>query len=304
MVYYRKSDNGVRWHTNTSGANGAFLAMQADGNAVVYFDPPCPKPPKGQVQYCKPDQNRMAVWYSSTSGSPGAYVAAQNDGNLVVYAAGGQPIWNIGADPVKLLTDPTQAGDLVGRDMESNLPYAYLGHIGFYDGANVYEVLNDGQPNAAAYNPLSAFKARGPGAKYWGTAAANIPLYFVRGCYSDYCSDALSAWAMLDVRMSMAYRAFQIKVLGADYTYLTQYTRASPRSPGKSSVTRGLYRCDTFVLDLLSDHGNIVNTAGYPINTVAPAESPLGRWLTFKRDVIWGVTTPLTIFNKMKSFAG
>lgn len=304
LVFYRNSDGGVRWHSNTYGAFGAFLVMQTDGNAVAYFDPPCPKPPKGQVQYCKPDIGRLAIWYSATSGNPGAYMSAQDNGDLVVVAANGRPLWGLGGDPVKQLADPSKLGDLVGREMEHDRPYAYLGHIGFYDGGGIYEVLNDGALNAAAYNTLVAFKARAPGAKYWGGASPNIPEYYVSGCWADVCGNNGYGYQTVTGRVGMAHRGFQILVLGADYTYLAPYERALPKTPN-SRAARGTYRCDTFVLDVMTDNGVISDKDGRSINVTAlPAQSPYRRWNEFMVGVRSGVITPKTIFEKMREFKG
>jgi murein DD-endopeptidase MepM/ murein hydrolase activator NlpD len=53
-----------------------FLAMQADGNLVLYG-------PGGKPR-----------WASNTAGSGGTRVAMQGDGNLVVYTAADKPVWS------------------------------------------------------------------------------------------------------------------------------------------------------------------------------------------------------------------
>ena len=59
--------------------NGQYrLAMQADGNLVLYWE-------------------GHPLWASSTAGHPGAFLAMQADGNLVVYE-GNRPIWSSGTD--------------------------------------------------------------------------------------------------------------------------------------------------------------------------------------------------------------
>lgn len=134
LVYYRTSDWSARWHISTQNRGGHLAVMQRDGNFVVY------------------DIYWNALWHTGTYGRPGAYIAAQTDGNLVIYQ-NGQPLWNIGVDT--MVQDPKYRADVVGRNMENNMPYAWLGHIGLYDGlGGVYEVLNDGKPNAVAYNTL------------------------------------------------------------------------------------------------------------------------------------------------------
>lgn len=60
-----------------SPGGGAFVAMQTDGNLVVYV--------AGQ-----------AVWSSGTAGNTGAWMAVQGDGNVVVYCGSNQPLWYSG----------------------------------------------------------------------------------------------------------------------------------------------------------------------------------------------------------------
>jgi hypothetical protein len=60
-------------------SNGRYqLAMQADGNLVLYGD-------------------GHPLWASNTAGHPGAFLTMQGDGNLVIYQ-GHRPIWSSGTD--------------------------------------------------------------------------------------------------------------------------------------------------------------------------------------------------------------
>ena len=67
------ADGRALWHTSTNGQATTQLAMQGDGNLVLYG-------PFG------------ALWSSETSGFPGAYLGVQDDGNAVIYD-GGYAIW-------------------------------------------------------------------------------------------------------------------------------------------------------------------------------------------------------------------
>lgn len=281
LVYYRTSDWSARWHTSTQNRGGHLAVMQRDGNFVVY------------------DIYWNALWHTGTYGRPGAYIAAQTDGNLVIYQ-NGQPLWNIGVDTV--VQDPKYRADVVGRNMENNMPYAWLGHIGLYDGlGGVYEVLNDGKPNAVAYNTLINFKQRAYNG-YWGAAAPKIPDYFVTGCFADYCGS--SSYKTVDARFAMALRAFQILAIGAEYTHLAQYTPATPRYPDRST-RQGTYRCDTYILNIFNAYeANITDAYGTPINIPAlPLNHPIRRWINFTME-LRTVITPLSIFNKLKAYAG
>jgi hypothetical protein len=115
--------------------------MQGDGNAVTYYDPPALPAQKGEPVYYKEPPARYATWYSATSGNAGAYLKPQDDGNLVVVAANGQTIWSIGADPDLNKPEPKRAGDVVGRELVGWL--AAPGHVGYFNGTNVYQVMNE-----------------------------------------------------------------------------------------------------------------------------------------------------------------
>lgn len=65
------------WAANTYGSQANFLAMQTDGNLVLY------------------GPNYSVVWASGTSGHPGAHLVMQSDGNLVIYD-GWTAIWSTG----------------------------------------------------------------------------------------------------------------------------------------------------------------------------------------------------------------
>ncbi|MDR6854170.1 hypothetical protein [Variovorax guangxiensis] len=278
-MYYRTSDWSARWSTSTQNRGGQLAVMQRDGNFVVY------------------DQFWNALWNSATQGRPGAYIAAQTDGNLVIYQ-NGQALWNIGVD----VPDPVNMGDAVGRAMESSMPYAFLGHIGFFDQLGIYEVLNDGKANAVAYNTLANFKQRAYNG-YWGAASPNIPNYLVTGCFADYCNQA--SYQTVHGRYGMMLHAFQILAIGADYTHLAQFDPATPRYPNQG-VRRGTYRCDTYLLDIYNAfETNVTDAYGTPLNLMAlPVSHPVRRWLDFTRELRITTRTPLNIFNKLKNYRG
>lgn len=283
LVYYNTSTSNwkFRWATFTQN-RGHLAVMQEDGNFVVY------------------DLNWNAVWQTSTNGHPGAFIAAQSDGNLVVYQ-NGVPYWNIGAD-VPAVEDPKNQADAVGRNMENNMPYSSLGHIGLYDGrGGVYEVLNDGKPNAVAFNTLDNFKQRSNNG-YWGGASPAIPDFYGIGCFNDYCGD--SGYQVVHARWGMVLRAFQILAIGAEYTYFVQSRVALPRTPN-SSVQQGRYRCDTYLLDIYrASYLNPTNAAGNPINILSSEYAHVERWYKFTIENLQLLVTPRTIFDKLKNYAG
>jgi YD repeat-containing protein len=67
----------VLWHAGTYGTHADFLAMQTDGNLVLY------------------GPNYSVIWTSGTGGHPGARLVMQSDGNLVIFD-GATPIWSTG----------------------------------------------------------------------------------------------------------------------------------------------------------------------------------------------------------------
>lgn len=73
VVLYR----GARalWHTSTHGRSTETLAMQPDGNLVLYA--PGARP----------------VWNSGTHRFAGSVLAVQDDGNVVIYAPGARPVF-------------------------------------------------------------------------------------------------------------------------------------------------------------------------------------------------------------------
>lgn len=65
------------WATSTNGKGGTKAVMQTDGDFVVL------------------DSSAKVLWHSNTAGHAGAHVAVQGDGNLVVYD-GTTPVWDAG----------------------------------------------------------------------------------------------------------------------------------------------------------------------------------------------------------------
>jgi hypothetical protein len=78
LVLYTKAGTAL-WDTDTVGTGAAVATMQDDGNFVVYTS------------------GGTAVWNSQTEGSGcGTFLAVQTDGNLVLYDGSGTAIWATG----------------------------------------------------------------------------------------------------------------------------------------------------------------------------------------------------------------
>lgn len=301
LVYYRVADGAVRWNTGTSNLPGGFLVMQGDGNAVTYYDPPPLPVQKGEPVYYKEPPARYATWYSATSGNAGAFLKPQDDGNLVVVAANGQAIWGIGPDPDLNKPEPKQAGDVVGRELVGWL--AAPGHVGYFDGTNIYQVMNE--LLVVQYVTLDNFKstvrAQGPNA-YWGAGYPNIPDFYVKGCFEPDCTNKPAE--VLASRRAMNARALQIYRLGAVYTPQIDTVPALPKSES-SPYQKGKYRCDTFVLDIYNifTAGGEVDRKGTPIQIASP-DSPYARWNSFRKNTLTAVIIPAVVFQLLKNFGG
>ncbi len=70
--------NVPAWATATNRSGGFRAVMQGDGNFVVY------------------DRGNRALWHTQTHGNAGARLVLQDDGNLVVYSSAGRALWNAG----------------------------------------------------------------------------------------------------------------------------------------------------------------------------------------------------------------
>jgi hypothetical protein len=279
LVMYRTSDMKVRWHTVTAGSSGNWAVMQTDGNFVLYNSSNQPK------------------WHSNTAGNPNSYLVVQDDGNLVIYTSANRSIWNIGADVVSTSGDPTQAGDVTGRDL--SIPgMSWAGHIAMWDGGQLVEVLNEGG-NVIRYNSLSNFKSRSP---FWGTASANIPGITVLGCFAPTCWDYRFGYGYVNAysaRNAIIKRAYQAYLIGADYTFGANYSTARPQD-GAGPARRGVYRCDNFILESLATAASVSiynknQFNGWP--TDPTWDSRMSQYYSGMK-----VLTPTTFYSELKTF--
>lgn len=206
---------------------------------------------------------------------------------------------------------PQQSGDIVGRDL--NMPgLGAFGHLGFWDGSQVIEVLNEGG-NAVKKNSFDNFASR---TNTWPSIHPNIPPFTIKSCYLSTCSWQINAndRGILSTRIAMAARAYQIYLTGADYTLSSYPTYAIPNLfDTKDRITtpsvRGKYRCDTFVMELFGftdDAGrNSLFYWGFSGNW--PLERVItGAPNTWKTNINLLFTAtgiyPASIYNRIKTF--
>lgn len=210
---------------------------------------------------------------------------------------------------------PGAAGDIVARDLAVPL-LGEIGHIGFWDGAYVIEALNE--PQSIKKNTYQDFHAR---TKVWPIAKPNWPNHTVTGCFSSSCTEYINpnqGKLSVSAIYAMVARANQIYVLGADYITTVNSISSNPQvlipadfpySPAyKWPPTRGKYRCDTFVMDLLSAtvrsygyiHGDMGGGASaLPTRLIS---SDISNWYSkYLEFQYMNVKTPLTLYNKLKS---
>lgn len=276
LVMYR-SDGSVRY---VMANNGAYAVMQADGNFVEYNSVGTP------------------LWHTHTDNGVQSHLTIQDDGDLVIFSPGIPYIpsfWRLGTDPA--FGDPAKVGDVVGRDLAFT-GAGYLGHLGVWDGSQIFEAgpPASGSTNAIHITSIFDFKHTptntGGNATYWGTATYNIPAgnITMTSCWEPSCTNYPTATVTAASRYSVALRLMQIYRIGADYTAGAAYTRSLP-SWQPLPMQRGVYRCDTLVVDALQQ------TTFW----VGP-NSAQSTWTARWNDLNNGAKTPSNIYNKLKTF--
>ena len=205
--------------------------------------------------------------------------------------------------PSDCVPAPKSSGDVVGREL--SIPgLSWAGHIGLFDGENVIEVLNEGG-NTVKINTYDNFKAR---SLVWNPVYTKFSEYHnIISCWGTTCdlgSTGSSYFVGLAARYAVAKRAYQIYLIGADYTITTTRKMATPRYIDRSEpwwagrpAVRGLYRCDTFVVDAFSATADVYGGDLYKTITGAP-----NGWEAKIVGLLSGVVTPASILEKIRNF--
>jgi hypothetical protein len=233
LVLYR-NDGYVRWATYKYGDRAV---MQPDGNFVQY------------------SITNVPLFATFTFGNTDAFLNVQDDGNLVVYSSPSRPpirpLWFIGVDDA--VGDPSKPGDVVGRDLAYPV-VGVFGHLGIYDGERIVEVIkgSNSTNNVIGFSNIGVFKALTP---YWGVVRPGITNYNISWCFELYCTnfDTAPAGQTITVssRVAIMRKALYLQQIGATYTLGDTYVPV--RQPTVfEPPTKGIYRCDTFVIDVLS----------------------------------------------------
>ncbi len=270
LVMYRPNGT-TRWWTRVKGEPGAYAVMQWDGNFVQYS-------PK-----------QAAIWNTGTYGSFLSTLVIQNDGNLVIYSAPPlvKAIWNVGAEFA--LRPPGQVGDVVGRDLATT-GLGFLGHLGMWSGSRVFEVAPPtSSANSVHINTFSAFSEAAP---YWGAASYRIPIGNISmyGCWETACP-IYNGTVSAEARYSIALRVMNIYLIGADYTTSAAFQRSLPSYNGRPAI-RGIYRCDTFIIDALQQSTFFSGQLN----------SDQMNWENRWQQLNTNARTPSNIFNQLRTF--
>ncbi len=109
--------------------------------------------------------------------------------------------------------------------------------------------VTDGLSNAVTTTSLSSFKAT---STYWGAATPTISDFVIYDCFAARCTNFQSQpWGQIEkvsARMALVKRAYQSLLIGADYTLTATYS-GTYAGDYYHPAQRGVYRCDTFLLD-------------------------------------------------------
>lgn len=167
---------------------------------------------------------------------------------------------------------PRAPGDVVARDLA--VPgIGALGHVGIWDGSSVIEMLNEGYGNKIFINSWGNFKSR---STPWHTAYPNFPRHTIKTCWGSTCDINSNRPDQLTFNAQEATfrRAFQVYLIGSDYTITRVYSTAEPAMVDYTDrrwtrpPRRGTYRCDTFIYDAFRATTDLDRSGIFPFRNV------------------------------------
>lgn len=199
---------------------------------------------------------------------------------------------------------PRAPGDVVGREL-AQTGLGWTGHIGIWDGSQIIEMLNEGSGNRVFANTWENFKSRD--AVTWNTAYPNFPGHTIKSCWIASCdiNSNRPDQQQVAAQQAVVRRAFQVYLIGSDYTLTSLYTNAEPSmtdytSPGwRRPAIRGQYRCDTFVYDAFRASTDILLSGVFPYRDVYNQPS---SWRDKVSSLTSGVILPSNILEKIRGF--
>jgi hypothetical protein len=126
---------------------------------------------------------------------------------------------------------------------------------------------------------------------YWGAATPTIPSHSIYYCFKTACGGYYTPVSNpIKAQLAVVARARQVVAIGAEYTPYSSYTPAQP-SYTTQPLKRGIYRCDTFVID------TYWYTAGFNAGKYVPAD-----WYSRMDTLVYSVTrTPSGVWNYLRT---
>lgn len=221
---------------------------------------------------------------------------------------------------------PANFGDIVGRDLDVS-GLGYVGHIGVWDGEMVVEAIGfKDARNTIKRTPWSAYNSN---PTKWQTISPVTINVRHKYCHAKEClltelenGDLVTMTGSTHGVREMAAKSAYVKFLiGAEYTATAQSSAAKqgyryysirhcfpfgsscqPRQI-KSKPTRGIYRCDTFVLDAWGGTSALYSNALSGIKA-APFEnrSNLDKWYKHIDSLTswYRLQTPKNVYDNMQ----
>jgi hypothetical protein len=117
-----------RWNSGTWGKPGDWLMMQSDGNLALY------------------DVHGYAIWTSGTFGHPGAVASMQTDGNFVVYSSSGTPLWDSNSEAGVSANPLRSVQSLIPERVDQGVDYSGNGPVYAIGDGVVLSLNNNGWP--------------------------------------------------------------------------------------------------------------------------------------------------------------
>lgn len=199
---------------------------------------------------------------------------------------------------------PRAVGDIVGRELAQK-GLGWTGHIGVWDGSRVIEMLNEGSGNRVFTNTWENFKSRD--AVTWNTAFPAYPGHTIKTCWNSSCdiNSNRPDQQLVSAQQAVVRRAFQVYLIGSDYTLTKFYSNAEPAMTDYTTpnwrrpAIRGQYRCDTFVYDAFRASTDINLSGVFPWRDVYNINP---SWRNKVSSLLDGVILPSNMLEKIRLF--